>query len=283
MNRQQKPKDASWSHAWIIAVTSLIIGCLILAAVELHGLNQMVNEANEAAECSAVDSPTCFSGNACQPGSLEEMCQSRSWPGEEPPWPLDQQSCGSQACVYRQLPDGSCCPTDECYAPDPSKICVSGQCVTANYTLCRGFCLNDAMCNSSYAVPVLPNVEALEAVCVNGACLTIAGSFAPFASCEDLLNLTTLKQRQVAACLETYRYQYDIGDFTYMDTCFFSYICSRGIAFASKKRTWDNSIAAVNETVPQLHLPGRFISENDYKEATVKVYAHMARLQHVMQ
>lgn len=238
-DRTARPSGGGWTWRPFALLTLLFVAATVgMLAADLYGTQQAYAKLLIAAACPVIeDGVHCFSGNACLAGTLAQRCEAPSGGGSE-----DFDVCAEPTtqCIFKPLPDGSCCNVhDYCSASDPAKVCLGGQCLSANATLCNGYCTSDAACNaSSNAVPVLAAVSNVSATCQNGACVTVAQDVLPFVRCADLLNTTTLAQRRIVACLEERRFAYTYAPPAYYESCVWTYKCSAGVMFATsgKKR-----------------------------------------------
>jgi hypothetical protein len=240
---------------------SLIIGAsiatLVLLVILLNQGNNLASTLSLLSQCPYVeDGEHCFTGNACIAGLVTIACQGLA--------------CAPYSCEYKPLPDGSCCNFhDFCSLPDPSKKCLAGQCVSANVTLCKGFCTVDADCNGTFGVPLLPGLLFGAAYCINNACVTVAQSQIPFVSCLDLLNVTTPVQRSIVACLESDRQTLEVSAGSYLETCYWNYACSQGVEFSQplRRRRFGEVTTTLEKAQLQRHfLPAKHWTSRQYLE-----------------
>jgi hypothetical protein len=277
MNEEKKMaargERAGWRGLWYLITLCALIAGLIMSATNLGWINGFNNNLKIAAACKVRESGYhCFTGNACVAGLLTPNCHS------------DNGECDQYECQYRPLPDGACCDHyDFCSTPDPLKTCQAGVCLSPNVSACRGYCNVDADCNGTYKPPVFPAVASVEAFCINHACLTVAQSFTPFINCSDLLNQTTFQQRQIGACLQSYRFSYTTAPPAYFGTCYFNYACSQALEFSaplppSFKRAMEGEVfveeernwSAMRHPVPGSYTPWEYLNLNEEIEARIK-------------
>lgn len=193
----------------------VVIGFFFLSLPTLIGVwmnYQKTSHIEDVLVCASKPSASCFTGNACLVSGKQRRCP----PPEEESGHHHSSSAkvsgrhwnhtcsDSWFCTEPlKLADGSCCNEDDfCYLPDPTKVCRSGECVSSNYSLCKGSCAIDDDC-STYPVPISANVNAdITITCNLGTCNTFVYSANPYPDPFSILNTTTSAQRSTAACLD---------------------------------------------------------------------------------
>jgi hypothetical protein len=177
------------------------------------------------------ESLDCWTGNACLAPLKTRL--NPDLPGMPAPAPGATCDTPDRVCVTPPpvYPDGTCCnQNDFCYQADPNKICIRGQCVSGDPTLCRGFCEIDSDCTGSATpFPIYPTAEA-DAFCLNGACVALVSANPPVVSPNDLLNLSTMLAFNTSACLESSCFVFASGTggtTTSTQICQYSWACSQ--------------------------------------------------------
>jgi len=268
----------------MIAVTVLfgmgLIAIIIMQGVTLHEVEEV-----EDATCPYSESSGCWDGNACHAPLKKLICPIVE--GTASRSATTACTAANYVCENPVYPDGTCCnANDFCFLPDPNKTCQQGQCVSADPTLCKGYCLVDEDCtSSSWAFPIYESA-ATTTFCLNGACFAYVYAFNAI-SPNDLLNRTTLAARNISACLETSCFISNVPDMGDVQICQFAWLCSQLNGFSDqtggKKRAILDSARAQqddNETdVPILHnftLPGggRY-TRGQYNEANKAMNAKL--------
>jgi hypothetical protein len=241
----------------------------VLCAITTIGLlANLTHEAEEAenAICTRSQDLSCWRGNACQTMTMSPICPNQL-DGRTPGGGSFNASNGCSNPIYecdtpKQLPDGACCnQNDFCYLDDPTKQCLSGQCISTNDALCRGVCEVDSDCiDSDTPFPFYPTVEA-DTFCAGGACFAYVFSPNTMSSPEDALNQTTLLARNVTACLEMacfiFTEQNDCALLSFQ-VCQYVWACSRYTGFFKRKRDIADTVMASQ----QGGAVGQYVMEN---------------------
>ena len=146
---------------------------------------------------------SCPVTSACQVGLVKKMCQEREKGRHHHHGHHHHhhKDCDQFICVVENLADGSCCDrNDFCSVSNPLKTCQLGQCVSPNATDCKGYCTVLDNC-SAIPLPFLSFApQDLEQFCFGGVCYTLIGTVYPFDTPQEMFNLTTAAQREVANC-----------------------------------------------------------------------------------
>lgn len=243
MESEKNKNNRRW---WWKLLGALALVTLIgLAAAIFHE----VHEQEERAEtCLYSDSLSCWKGNACLASYKKLVCAASEEGGAAPPDINSTYQCANPKyiCETSPLPDGTCCnDRDFCYRDDPYKVCQNGQCTSADDTLCRGFCEVDSDCTQSETpFPFYPDAYS-STFCTGSACFAYVYAYNPVMSPMDLLDLSTLANRNISACLESacfiFTQQTDCSLYS-TQICQYAWTCSRYNGVIYRKRSISASI-----------------------------------------
>lgn len=195
----------------IYATLGLAVAILILMGVGVGGIfgtKGTVDKIEELVACGET-SEKCWTGNACMVTEKRKRCpqednstdshshaQGGNW--------HKKKNCDQYYCTEPvQLADGSCCnENDFCYLSDWKKTCQSGMCVSKNYSLCKGSCVDDDSCDE-YPIPISPNfVGTRENFCYWGTCITLVNVHHNYPNPLDLLNNAGSTNKSTIACVQ---------------------------------------------------------------------------------
>jgi hypothetical protein len=243
MERAKEKNNRRWWRWGLLAAA--IIGLLFVTGWTLHEVEEV-----EDTTCPVSEHISCSTGNACIAPNRRRICpQSEDGP-RQPPDVNTTLGCSNPNYVCENLPypDGTCCnKNDFCYRDDPFKTCQQGVCTSSDPTLCRGFCESDDDC--IFSDTPFPIYDAADSTvfCAGGACFAYVQTLNPVNGPGDLLNMTTLLQRNTSACLEMSCFQMFAEDsctvfqFQY---CQYAWACSRYNGLDVRKRDIAGAMAA---------------------------------------
>ena len=170
-----------------------------------------INNIQEVLVCASKPSTSCSTGNACMVSEKQKRCpppdeeahsHSASRVSGRHHW---NNTCSNQYFCTEpvRLADGSCCDEDDfCYLPDPKKTCQSGECVSKNYSLCKGSCTVDEDCDA-HPITLSPNlIGDTGSFCYWGSCITIATVAFNYPNPIDLLDTNTSDTKSTAGCVQ---------------------------------------------------------------------------------
>ena len=180
-------------------------------------------------------STSCFTGNACLVSQKQKRCplpddvHSHSAKTGTRHW--NSTTCSNQwFCTEPvKLADGSCCNEDDfCYLADSTKVCRSGECVSSNYSLCKGACSVDEDCETN-PVPISANVNGvITRFCTYGSCITTIDTAYLYPDPFSALDTSSATNRSIAACLEAecvVTGQVGVDELPFQ--CTYKWICSK--------------------------------------------------------
>lgn len=237
MNNKDSEKRSKWwwRGALLLAV---IISFYFINGWTLHEVREV-----EEAICPVKEDLKCWTGNACIAPNMRQICTNGGDDGN-PLIPDINTTLGcanpNYVCENLPYPDGTCCnKNDFCYRDDPFKTCQQGVCTSSDPTLCRGFCESDDDC--IFSDTPFPIYDAADATvfCAGGACFAYVLSFNQVNGPSDLLNMTTLLQRNTSACLEMSCFQvFEENDCSVFQVqyCQYAWACSRYNGLDFRKR-----------------------------------------------
>lgn len=220
----------------------VVLGFFFLSLPTLIGvwLNYgKINNIQEHLVCASKPSDRCATGNACLVSQKQKRCPvsddddhhhshssgarvgGRHW----------NRTCSNEwFCTEPiKLADGSCCNEDDfCYLEDSTKTCQSGECVSSNYSLCKGACTVDEDCET-HPITLSPNYIGESAtVCYWGSCITTATVAYNYPNPKDLLDTNTSDTKSTAGCVSgVCDLIGDVGVDEFPYECTFKWDCSK--------------------------------------------------------
>lgn len=229
----EKQKNISYGTIALCTLGAALLFIILGLVASNYSTTQNVKN---LLECPGKPSDDCFTGNACLERHKEKRCladddddhhhHTHSQGGS---WWHHKKNCNLYVCsAPRELADGSCCNEEDfCYLPDPKKVCQSGECVSKNYSNCKGSCNINSDC-LVYPVPISPNFYGdITTTCYWGTCMTILNAAFMYVNPMDALDANSTYNRSTVACLQGECYLVGdplVDEFPYQ--CIYTWKCS---------------------------------------------------------
>lgn len=247
-HKEKHRRRRRWAIVLAVILGASLLALIIMEAIELYNLGRV-----QQAECPYQESLACWDGNACHAPFMKRVCPLEA-PGSLSHGHTAACAAANYICENPVYPEGTCCnQNDFCFLDDPNKTCQSGECVSTDPTLCKGYCTIDDDCaNSPWPIPLYEAADQT-VFCLNGACVYLVYA-RTIVEANDMLNETTQLFRNITACIESSCFVVNV-DGEDLILCQYVWKCSRWYTFSDQTKKKRDSMDSGTRILHNFTLP----------------------------